>query len=317
MNGRIYDPKLARFPQADPFVQAITSSQSLNRYSYGFNNPLNGTDPSGYDFRNFIVISIFYTVFDFITDQPPHEPTIPSIGNPIVDHVAVGTVGGAFGRSAVIPDRTSYTNVTVFDATTGETDSEQTGGKFANGAATDSFGYTIADVIVGASDSYFKTVTLGLGDLSAVHRTLGIQGAIDEDSAAYRGGDIAGQIVGIALGAAAVVRGAIAGTGGLRSALGTRAAAEGATEIVASNGTRIRGLTRHGINRAIGDAASRAGTKPQAILDALKNPKKITEGVDNLGRSFQVFYGNTARVVVNPQSGKIVSTNPLSAVGAQ
>jgi hypothetical protein len=135
MNGRIYDPKLGRFLQADPIVQALTFSQSLNRYSYGFNSPLSGTD------------------------------------------------------------------------------SEITGGKFANGAATDSFGYTLTDVIVGLSDSYIKTITFGLGDLSAVRRVLGIQGAIDKDSAAYRGGSIAGQAVGIVLGVAAVVRGAIAGIG--------------------------------------------------------------------------------------------------------
>ena len=34
MNGRIYDPKLGRFLQADPFVQAPKDSQSLNRYTY-------------------------------------------------------------------------------------------------------------------------------------------------------------------------------------------------------------------------------------------------------------------------------------------
>ncbi|MGH8035713.1 MAG: RHS repeat domain-containing protein, partial [Lysobacterales bacterium] len=48
MNGRIYDPKLGRFLQADPFVQAPKSSQSLNRYTYVNNNPLSYTDPSGY-----------------------------------------------------------------------------------------------------------------------------------------------------------------------------------------------------------------------------------------------------------------------------
>jgi RHS repeat-associated protein len=48
MNGRIYDPKLGRFLQADPFVQALKDSQSLNRFTYVRNNPLSYTDPSGY-----------------------------------------------------------------------------------------------------------------------------------------------------------------------------------------------------------------------------------------------------------------------------
>ena len=48
MNGRIYDPTLGRFLQADPIIQAPTDSQSYNRYTYGFNNHLSGTDPSGY-----------------------------------------------------------------------------------------------------------------------------------------------------------------------------------------------------------------------------------------------------------------------------
>jgi RHS repeat-associated protein len=48
MNGRIYDPTLGRFLQADPFIQFPNSSQSHNRYSYVLNNPLSLTDPSGY-----------------------------------------------------------------------------------------------------------------------------------------------------------------------------------------------------------------------------------------------------------------------------
>ncbi len=55
MNGRIYDPKLGRMLQADPFVQSPTNSQSLNRYSYVLNNPLSYTDPTGYfSFSRFI-----------------------------------------------------------------------------------------------------------------------------------------------------------------------------------------------------------------------------------------------------------------------
>ena len=45
MNGRIYDPQLARFLQADPFVE---DTGTLNRYTYVHNNPLLYTDPSGY-----------------------------------------------------------------------------------------------------------------------------------------------------------------------------------------------------------------------------------------------------------------------------
>lgn len=48
MNGRVYDPVIGRFMSADPFVQAPYFSQSLNRYSYTFNNPLSFIDPSGF-----------------------------------------------------------------------------------------------------------------------------------------------------------------------------------------------------------------------------------------------------------------------------
>ena len=48
MNGRIFDPNLGRFLQVDPIIQSPANSQSLNPYSYVGNNPLSGTDPTGY-----------------------------------------------------------------------------------------------------------------------------------------------------------------------------------------------------------------------------------------------------------------------------
>jgi hypothetical protein len=48
MNGRLYDPVLSRFIQADPIIQSPFDGQSLNRYTYVWNNPLAYTDPSGY-----------------------------------------------------------------------------------------------------------------------------------------------------------------------------------------------------------------------------------------------------------------------------
>ena len=47
MNGRLYDPLLARFFSPDNYVQQPTNSQNFNRYSYCLNNPLKYTDPSG------------------------------------------------------------------------------------------------------------------------------------------------------------------------------------------------------------------------------------------------------------------------------
>ncbi len=49
MKGRIYDPLAARFTTPDPIMQAPFWSQGLNRYSYVFNDPVNRTDPSGFD----------------------------------------------------------------------------------------------------------------------------------------------------------------------------------------------------------------------------------------------------------------------------
>jgi len=48
MNGRVYDQITGRFLSADPFVQDPFNGQSLNRYSYVFNNPLRFIDPSGF-----------------------------------------------------------------------------------------------------------------------------------------------------------------------------------------------------------------------------------------------------------------------------
>ncbi|MEO1626929.1 MAG: RHS repeat-associated core domain-containing protein, partial [Bacteroidota bacterium] len=47
MNGRMYDPVVGRMLSPDNHVQSPTNTQSYNRYTYAFNNPLSYTDPSG------------------------------------------------------------------------------------------------------------------------------------------------------------------------------------------------------------------------------------------------------------------------------
>jgi RHS repeat-associated protein len=48
MNGRLYDPEIGRFLQADPIIQEPLNGQNYNRYGYVQNNPLSYTDPTGF-----------------------------------------------------------------------------------------------------------------------------------------------------------------------------------------------------------------------------------------------------------------------------
>jgi RHS repeat-associated protein len=50
LNGRVYDPLLARFTSADTITENPLSTQGWNRYSYVGNDPLAFTDPSGHCF---------------------------------------------------------------------------------------------------------------------------------------------------------------------------------------------------------------------------------------------------------------------------
>ena len=47
MNGRLYDPLLRRFLNADENIQDMFNTQNYNKYGYVLNNPLMYNDPSG------------------------------------------------------------------------------------------------------------------------------------------------------------------------------------------------------------------------------------------------------------------------------
>ena len=73
MNGRLYDPILGRFLQADPLIPDATNLQSYNRYSYVMNSPLVFTDPSGFSpfwkkkwFKAVAAIGVGLLVGDFV-----------------------------------------------------------------------------------------------------------------------------------------------------------------------------------------------------------------------------------------------------------
>lgn len=70
MNGRVYDPNIGRFLSADNLVSNLGATQSINPYSYTWNDPLRYTDPSGHGFGDYfglIVDAIIGIVFTFVT----------------------------------------------------------------------------------------------------------------------------------------------------------------------------------------------------------------------------------------------------------
>jgi len=78
--------------------------------------------------------------------------------------------------------------------------------------------------------------------------------------------------------------------------------------ITAANGVEIKGFTKHGLNQKMN-----RNVKSSSVLDAVKKPLKIGDvKTDGVGRPSQRFTGAKAEVAVNPQSGKVVSTNPTS-----
>lgn len=124
MNGRIYDPWIGRFVSADPFIQDPNNLQSYNRYSYVWNSPLNGTDPSGY-FNLGKALGL--------------DGLIRSVTHSQVGRIAV-TVAVAYF--------TGYYQFSPGSYGIG-------GGKFANGAITASFGYLFNECLHGGKGCPF------------------------------------------------------------------------------------------------------------------------------------------------------------------
>ncbi|MBF0618719.1 MAG: VCBS repeat-containing protein [Candidatus Omnitrophica bacterium] len=64
--ARYYNPKLGRFLTPDTIVQSPYNPQTLNRYSYCNNNPINLTDPTGHSWLS----KVFSKIGDFFTSGP-------------------------------------------------------------------------------------------------------------------------------------------------------------------------------------------------------------------------------------------------------
>ncbi|WP_412522145.1 FG-GAP-like repeat-containing protein [Shewanella algae] len=160
MNGRIYDPTLGRFLQADPHIQAPTDTQSYNRYSYVKNNPMSYTDPSGFFFdKLWKEIKKYWRVALAIVATIYLGPIAAQLWGPIIGGAATGFVAGGIAtgslKGALVGAATGamfgaigdyFKNTQGFSVgkvashgVAGGISSELSGGKFGHGFASAGF----------------------------------------------------------------------------------------------------------------------------------------------------------------------------------
>ncbi|MDP3461686.1 MAG: FG-GAP-like repeat-containing protein [Bacteroidales bacterium] len=105
MNGRLYDPVVSRMLSPDNYVQSPDFSESFNRYSYCFNNPLIYTDPSG-EIPLIAIVGI-YAGANLVSDliRNDFKMNIGEIGI----SVGLGAVQGALAATGVGAAATEWT----------------------------------------------------------------------------------------------------------------------------------------------------------------------------------------------------------------
>jgi hypothetical protein len=185
MGGRIYDPKLGRFLQADPFIQAPGNSQSLNRYSYVFNNPLAWTDPTGYwgareqaGLRTVVAIAIavftgYYAGAATTAGAYGEAAAISFAGGFAAGAVQTGNLRGAvvggisslafygIGQKFGVGEATiasgegmqAYAKLALVSGVTGGVMAELQGGRFGNGFVTAGANALLAPTVDAASSN--------------------------------------------------------------------------------------------------------------------------------------------------------------------
>ena len=166
MNGRMYDPMNGRMLRPDNYVQDPSNSQSYNRYSYCWNNPLKYTDPSGdiitWNFGNGgFSIGVNFT--------PVGVPAGFGLNVGVTDGFSLGgygevgpRMGGTgFGFGATVSQSYDYNFSTKTSSTTSSAGAYGSVGAFNFGASTS---YTYDITHKQHSFGWAATAGVGVGD---------------------------------------------------------------------------------------------------------------------------------------------------------
>lgn len=183
MQGRIYDPRLGRFVQADPVVQDPLDTQAYNRYSYVLNSPLSKIDPTGFmsspddpvNSCSIVCINIsggtngggkwrisgsasYNQPIDSRFSMAPVDWSPFDLGRNSFSFTGFSEAMSDSSYSSTQGLGVADTQSVVFRFSTNMT-SPLTGGNFANGASTDSFWLAQDSTGKYADPSYYKEYT--------------------------------------------------------------------------------------------------------------------------------------------------------------
>ncbi|BFO65986.1 RHS repeat domain-containing protein [Chryseobacterium sp. KCF3-3] len=158
MNGRLYDPLLRRFLNADENIQDAYNTQSYNKYGYVMNNPLMFNDPNGeyalpaamlVAFAAAIVTSI---TGDYIMNRPVNIGSLyQSVTLAAMTSYLTFGVGELFRAGGQIANSLSQTSLIIAragaHAITQGTLSYMQGGNFWSGALSGAFASASNDLL--------------------------------------------------------------------------------------------------------------------------------------------------------------------------
>jgi RHS repeat-associated protein len=165
MNGRVYDPLLARFGTPDPMTEDPFSTQGWNRYAYVGNSPVNFTDPSGYCFMGCFWKPIFKAIGNFFqknwgailqiaaTAMCGGNPACGMLVGSLTSAVVAGITSGDLG-AALRAGITSFITAAMFTGV---------GSSFPSG----SLGNIVGHALVGCASAVMQGGKCGPGALSA------------------------------------------------------------------------------------------------------------------------------------------------------
>lgn len=177
MNGRVYDPQVARFMSADPIIQDPEHSQSYNRYTYVWNNPTNLTDPTGFEANELEDKRTRQLNEEAERRRKSFDPTGWRVGSD--GSKSTDTGGGNGAKTPKVSSANSVVKAGV-DGTRNFLDGgygEKTSQAIANGEYGNAAAYTVAGALFGA----MNIVSFGeAGAIANTTRAVGTKLGVEE-----------------------------------------------------------------------------------------------------------------------------------------